>query len=451
MKTLKYKKHFIAKFFREYFDLSQNKEDEKLTVETIRNGVEFKGANLWILIFATYIASLGLNVNSTAVIIGAMLISPLMGPIMGVGMAVGTNDFELMKRSLKSYFIATVFSVTTATLYFSFTPLDDVQSELLARTSPTIYDVFIALFGGLAGIVACATKEKGNVIPGVAIATALMPPLCTAGFGLATGNMMYFLGAFYLYFINSVFISFATYIGIRVMHFEKKQFIDKAREQIVRKYIVIITVLTICPAIYLTYNIVKETIYNSAVKQFVSQELVFPDTQILSYESSYTKKEIKAIVLGKEITEDVIHAIQQKLKNYNLMDTKLLIYQGINNDNVDITNIKKMVLEDFYENSEQKIEKQKHTIDSLNHMLEMYTRSGQADEKLANEVKALFTNVQTVALARSVRVSTDSVARDTLTFAIIKSEESIEKEELERMSLWLKARTGAKTMKVLIE
>lgn len=154
------RKFLLRKFFNEYLDLNRSKEDEQLTVDAIRSGVEFKGTNLWILIFATFIASLGLNVNSTAVIIGAMLISPLMGPIMGVGLSIGLNDFELMKRSLKSYLVATLFSVTTATIYFSFTPLDEVQSELLARTSPTIYDVFIALVGGLAGIVALATKEK---------------------------------------------------------------------------------------------------------------------------------------------------------------------------------------------------------------------------------------------------------------------------------------------------
>ena len=186
-------KNFVLKnFFRNYLSLNRSREDESATVESIRNGVEFKGINLWVLIFATFIASMGLNVNSTAVIIGAMLISPLMGPIMGVGLSIGISDFELMKRSLKSYLIATLFSVVTATLYFTFTPLNEVQSELLARTSPTIYDVFIALVGGLAGIVALSTQEKGNVIPGVAIATALMPPLCTAGFGLATGNLLYF-------------------------------------------------------------------------------------------------------------------------------------------------------------------------------------------------------------------------------------------------------------------
>lgn len=287
MKVNQERKFLIRKFFNEYLDLNRSKEDEQVTVAAIRSGVEFKGTNLWVLIFATFIASLGLNVNSTAVIIGAMLISPLMGPIMGVGLAVGINDFELMKRSLKSYLVATLFSVTTATVYFSFTPLDDVQSELLARTSPTIYDVFIALVGGLAGIVAVATKEKGNVIPGVAIATALMPPLCTAGFGLATGNLFYFLGAFYLYFINSVFISLATFIGVRVMHFQRKQFMDKARESLVRKYIIAISVATMCPAIYLTYGIVKETFYTSAATNFINSELNFPESQILSREVSY--------------------------------------------------------------------------------------------------------------------------------------------------------------------
>lgn len=199
----------IKNFLREYLDLRKDKDNELETVDSIRKGVEFKGANLWILIFAIFMASLGLNVNSTAVIIGAMLISPLMGPIMGVGLSVGLNDFELMKRSLKSFLITTLFSVTTATVFFLVSPVAEGQSELLARTSPTFMTSH-RINGGLAGVVALSTKEKGNVIPGVAIATALMPPLCTAGYGLATGNLIYFLGAFYLYFINSVFISLAT-------------------------------------------------------------------------------------------------------------------------------------------------------------------------------------------------------------------------------------------------
>src|SRR5574344_98110 len=214
--------------------------DAQATINNIEKSTEFRGDNVWILFCAIIIASVGLNVNSTAVIIGAMLISPVMGPIMGVGLSIGIRDNDLLFKSLKNLLIATIFSVLTSTLYFYLTPIDEAQSELLARTSPTIYDVMIALFGGLAGIVALFTKDKGNVIPGVAIATALMPPLCTAGFGLATGDIYYFLGAFYLYFINSVFISLATYIGVRVMKFKKLDYANHEREKKVKKYILIV-------------------------------------------------------------------------------------------------------------------------------------------------------------------------------------------------------------------
>ena len=227
-----------------YFNVSTDREKEEDTVDAIRNGVSFHGSNLWILVFAIFIASLGLNVNSTAVIIGAMLISPLMGPIIGMGLAVGINDFELLKRSVKNYLVATLISVVTATVYFLLTPLNEAQSELLARTSPTLYDVLIALCGGAAGIVALSCKGKGNVFPGVAIATALMPPLCTAGFGIATGNIYYFLGAFYLFFINTVFISLATYLGVRMMKFRQKQFINHEQYAKVKRYIIIAVVVT---------------------------------------------------------------------------------------------------------------------------------------------------------------------------------------------------------------
>ena len=186
----------LADFFVRNFDVRQDKEDELETIDTISKGIEFKGTNLWVLIFATFIASLGLNTNSTAVIIGAMLISPLMGPIMGFGVGLGISDFDMIKRSFRNFATATIFSVITSSIYFMISPISEAQSELLARTQPTVYDVLIAFFGGLAGIIASSTKSKGNVIPGVAIATALMPPLCTAGYGIATGNLYYFFGAF---------------------------------------------------------------------------------------------------------------------------------------------------------------------------------------------------------------------------------------------------------------
>ena len=224
----------FQKFLSERFNLDEGKASERETIEEIKQSVVFRGANLWILMFAIMVCSVGLNVNSPAVVIGAMLISPLMGPIMGVGLGVGINDFELIVKALKNLGIAAGISVITSALYFWISPLNDAQSELLARTAPTLWDVLIALFGGLAGIVAGSRKEKSNAIPGVAIATALMPPLCTAGFGLATAQWNYFFGAFYLFFINSVFISLSTYLIVRLLRFKPKEFLDHTSKHLYR-------------------------------------------------------------------------------------------------------------------------------------------------------------------------------------------------------------------------
>ena len=295
-------------YIRDRFDLQEGKEDELETIEYISKNVEFKGANLWILIFAIFVASVGLNVNSTAVIIGAMLISPLMGPIMGIGMAAGINDFELLKRSLRNLGVAVFIAILTSSIYFSFTPLDDAQSELLARTEPTIWDVLIALFGGLAGIIAGSRKEKSNAIPGVAIATALMPPLCTAGYGLATMNMYYFFGAFYLFFINSVFISLSTYLIVRFMKYPKKEFLDEKKEKRVQTYITIFTILTIVPSVYLAYGIVMRSIWEEQAKTFFQTELIYPRTQVISTELSYNTdpRLIKINLIGDMLADSEI-------------------------------------------------------------------------------------------------------------------------------------------------
>ena len=449
MKTDERNKFAIKSFLGEYLDLRKDKDNELETVDSIRKGVEFKGANLWILIFAIFMASLGLNVNSTAVIIGAMLISPLMGPIMGVGLSVGLNDFELMKRSLKSFLITTAFSVTTATIFFLFAPIAGSQSELLARTSPTIYDVFIALFGGLAGVVALSTKEKGNVIPGVAIATALMPPLCTAGYGLASGNLIYFLGAFYLYFINSVFISLATFLGVRVMHFQRKEFVDKTREKTVRKYIVLIVILTMCPAVYLTYGIIKSTFYEAAANRF-NEQLGFDNTQVLDKKISYEHKEVRVVLIGSEVPDASISIARSKLKEYKLDDTKLIVLQGMNNEAVDVSSIRAMVMEDFYKNSER-LQEQKVKISQLEKTLEEYKTYDAMSRKLVPELKVLYPSITTLSIAHSLEVRVDSLKTDTVTLAVLKFSKRPSVAEKEKISEWLKARVGAKQLRLITE
>ena len=453
MKPTDRKTFAVKKFLKEYLDLRKDKDNELATVESIRKGVEFKGANLWILIFAIFMASLGLNVNSTAVIIGAMLISPLMGPIMGVGLSVGLNDFELMKRSFKSFLITTLFSVTTATIFFLISPVAEGQSELLARTSPTIYDVFIALLGGLAGVTALSTKEKGNVIPGVAIATALMPPLCTAGYGLATGNLIYFFGAFYLYFINSVFISLATFLGVRVMHFQRKEFVDKNREKKVRKYIVLIAVLTMCPAVYLTVGIVQETFFEGAANRFINEQLSFENTQVVDKKIHHDGKgrEIRVVLIGQEVPEASIAIARGKMKDYKLDDTKLIVLQGMNNAAVDISSIRAMVMEDFYKNSEERLIEQKRRIVSLENSLERYKTFDELGRTIIPELKVLYSTVKSISISHAIESVVDSARTDTVTLAVLKFGKRPDAREKEKITEWLKARTKAKRLRLIAE
>ena len=441
----------IKNYIKEFFDLRKSKDNEELTVESIRHSVVFKGTNLWVLIFAIFIASLGLNVNSTAVIIGAMLISPLMGPIMGFGLSVGISDFELLKQSFRSYLLTTFISVVTSTLYFSLTPLNEVQSELLARTSPTIYDVLIALFGGLAGIIAVSTKEKGNVIPGAAIATALMPPLCTAGFGLATGNIFYFLGAFYLYFINSVFISLATFLGVRFMHFKRKAFVDKQREKMVRRYIIILVLVTMCPAFYLTYGIVKSTFYEASANSFIAKEFDFEHTQVISRKISYDEKEIRVVLVGNELTQPEIDKVHNSLKHYKLEDTKLTIVQGMNSDNLDMGMLKAQVMEDFYKNSEEQLKEQQEEILRLRRELRSYSTYHQLNQQIAPELKVLYPQVESVSLSQMEVLTVDSMHKDTLIMVLMGLKEEMNSAQMQQMQEWLRTRTGAKKMKFVIE
>ncbi len=338
----------LKKHLKKILDPSEERENETETIENILKGINFRGSNLWVLIFAIFIASLGLNVNSTAVIIGAMLISPLMGPIMGIGLGIGINDFELIKKAFRNLAIATLFGILTSTLYFLLSPLNEARSELLARTTPTIYDVLIAFFGGMAGIVASSTKFKGNVIPGVAIATALMPPLCTAGFGLASGNLTYFFGAFYLYMINSVFIAFATTLGVKLMHFSKKTFVDKNRQKKVQQIVYGILFLTLVPSVYITYNMIKTNIFETNAFRFITNEINYPNTFIVS--KHIQPDSISVTLIGKDLSEDYIILLHQKMEQYNLKDCKLNIIQGLgkNQEEGKRDELNNLVLQDFY-------------------------------------------------------------------------------------------------------
>ena len=440
-------------FLSRHFDLRQEKEDEEETIESLKKGVEFRGTNLWVLIFAIFLASLGLNTNSTAVIIGAMLISPLMGPIMGFGLGLGIADFDLVKRSLRNYLTATLFSVITATIYFLISPISEAQSELLARTSPTIYDVLIAFFGGLAGIVAGSTKSKGNVIPGVAIATALMPPLCTAGFGLATGNLSYFLGAFYLYFINTVFISLSTYIVVRVLKYPNKEFLDKKRAMVVRRYMMIIVTCTIIPSLYLTYRVLRNTVFDEQVRSFVNKELDFPNTQVLSRTVAVDtagRKALNVVLLGDEVPDMMIEAARARMRDYGLGGIGLNIQQGFGSD-VDINELKSVLMKDLYKNNEELIQAQAMQIDSLKHTVDRYRRASHLALSLTPELRVLYPQVERLACTPTIIANTVQDKPDTVLLVYVKVKNALTPDEQRKLSQWMGARTEEKNIKLIID
>lgn len=443
----------IRDFFVRNFDVRQEKEDEKETIESIKKGVEFKGTNLWVLIFATFVASLGLNTNSTAVIIGAMLISPLMGPIMGFGLGLGISDFGLIKQSFRNFLTATIFSVITSTLFFLISPISEAQSELLARTQPTVYDVLIAFFGGLAGIVASSTKSKGNVIPGVAIATALMPPLCTAGFGLASGNLYYFFGAFYLFFINSVFISLATYLVVRLLKYPKKVFLDKQREKKVTRYVGAIVLFTIVPSVYLSYNLIRSSYFYNRVHEFVVSELAFPNTQILNKTVTYEKndREVKVVLIGETVPDAMIDAARAKMPKYGLKDVRLAVEQGFGKEATDINELKSLLMKDLYKNSQKVLRAQSRQIDSLKQEINHYRSYSRLTQELMPEMKVLFPYVEEASCSHTYLMHADTLQSDTVVLVYLKSKVRMSEADKKKFKEWLAARAEVKNVKLLIE
>lgn len=430
--------------------LNEDAAPEREVIAGIEAGVEFRGAKLWILVLAIFVASLGLNTNSAAVIIGAMLISPIMGPIIGMGLGMGIYDFELFKRSLRNYIVATVFSVVTATFYFLITPYSEVQSELLARTSPTIYDVLIALCGGLAGIIALGSKSQrgGNVIPGVAIATALMPPLCTVGFGLATANWSYALGALYLFVINTIFISAATFVGAKwIMRFSAKQHMDRLQEKRVRIWITTLIILTIIPSVFLTVNMVRESYFNQCVSRFVQSELHWPNTHVISHKANFSDNSVSVVLIGAEVDSLAIVAATDKMQYYGLEGARLDVMQanyGINEE--DVENILRENNQEISK-SEALLAQKQLEIQELQRRIDEFAALTPLSEAVYSEVRLLFPQVSSLSLSRGHRLAepakNDSV-RTTRhydeVFVSVGISSRLRPEERKRMEDWLRQR-----------
>jgi uncharacterized hydrophobic protein (TIGR00271 family) len=428
--------------FLDNFRLGQEKEDFQTVSQNIQNGIEFKGTNLWILVFAIFIASLGLNVNSTAVIIGAMLVSPLMGPIIGLGFSMSINDLSLLKKSFLSYLFAALVSLATSTLFFLISPINEAHSEILARTSPNIYDVLIALFGGLAGILAISSKLKGNVIPGVAIATALMPPLCTAGYGLATLQFTYFFGAFYLFLINTVFIALATFITIRFLKFPHKH-LQRNEDEIKAKQIILgIVLITVLPSIYFGYTMIQQNKFQKEATRFIETEAIFPNNFLLK-KNIDTKSRIITLTFGGQGIEDKeISILKKKLSTYKLENTSLNIQQGfayLKDKTIDNkTNSLTLALAD----KEQQIQQLQRLNDSL-------LLQNQLNKQIQKEVKTLYPYIQ-LFLLQQVRIESDST-HSPIWIAIIQSGKKWETIDKSKIEEWLKARLNIGKINIYFE
>lgn len=446
-------KEALKEQFGTILDIRTEKENETETINLLKQDVEFVHVKLWVLICAILIASLGLNVNSTAVIIGAMLISPLMGPIIGFGLGLGIYDSQLIKKSLKHFLIATFFGIVTSAIYFLITPINDAQSELLARTQPNIYDVLIAFAGGVAGILASTTRSKGNVIPGVAIATALIPPLCTAGYGLANGQMNFFFGAIYLYLINSVFIALATYLIVGILHFPKKEFVDKSREKRVKRMIVLFVVCTIIPSVFLTYNMLKETVFQKQANNFISSELSFPETQIFSKKITKHKKShsIEILLIGKEVNEQLINNAKYKMAEYGLQNTELILRQGFGESEPNIEGIRSSIMKDMYSNATNMLLHQGQLLDSLRTIVNKSKRDKQLTQELTPEMKILFPSVKSQSITDAYIMNSDSMKQDTVLLVYLRVEKEFSKKEREMFLNWIKTRVKRNEIKLITE
>lgn len=429
--------------FLEIFDIRKERERFDVVFENVKRNAAAEGTNLWILFFAILIACLGLNVNSTAVVIGAMLISPLIGPIVGLGFAVAINDLSLIRIAFKSYVIATIIGLVASTIYFLITPVNTAHSEILARTTPSIYDVLIALFGGFAGVIAMCSKQKGNVLPGVAIATAIMPPLCTAGFGIATGQLSFFLGAFYLFLINSVFIFAATLVTTHFLKFPKKEY---ENEQIAKREKIItwaIIVITLIPSLYLGNTFVKKNRFNQKAENFIKNECIIKDDYLLNKEIKPEENTIILTYVGGSVDSIQVERMKSKLPTYSLINVKLIIKHGltIEKDGRQMAELDQLQL--ALQNEANEKEKLLLKQDSVLNQQSFF-------QQVSSELTILATESKDVLMTTRMHpINEADTLKGTSYFVVLTTQKKMNKLENDKLTLWLQKRLNSSEVELV--
>lgn len=438
----------IMAFVSNVFNFRKDTDTEE-TIEAIKRDIPFKGATAWILICSIFVASVGLNANSTAVVIGAMLISPLMGPILGIGMSIAINDIFTLRKSLINFAIMVVLSVLTAFLFFWLFPLSEVTSELFARTRPDIRDVLIAFFGGLALIIARTKKGTiASVIFGVAIATALMPPLCTAGFGLAKGNWPYFFGAMYLFLINTIFIGLATFLVLKILGFPMLHYANSKKRKRISNLASLLAVVVMIPAVWTFISVLNETNFTRDAKAFIDVELEgLPHAEFVKknavvdyFEDGGSKIELNTFGLD-EIPDEAIALLKERLKSYkNLVETELIVNQ---NRYKNIDNLKYMEQLRYRDSVDLLTQSQK--INFLENELrkkERYERNQIPVDKFAEELRINYNSIEKMAFSNLI--STDFNKIDTIAVLSVKWKPNVSSDEIftqrKNLERWLKVK-----------
>jgi uncharacterized hydrophobic protein (TIGR00271 family) len=422
--------------------------DTEAAERSIRNNIFFRGPNAWILAIAIIIASVGLNVNSIPVVIGAMLISPLMGPIFGLGLGLGVSDVELMKSSGKNLLVMVIISLTASFLYFVITPLSLTNpTELLARTNPTIYDVLIALFGGFAGIFEQSRKEKGTVFAGVAIATALMPPLCTAGFGLASGNIGYFFGALYLFFINCLFIMLATYFSVKYLDFRQTEFKDITTGRKTKRIVTILILLFIIPSIWSAVILIKQNRFEENALAFVEHSKSYGKSIIYDYNIDHKDGSVIELFFAGETLDDSIkQTIYNTAASYDISQEQILINDHTTTETLNESEL----IRDLYSRMDNEIADRDSEIKRLTAELESLKHTDIPSSQIAREIRSNYSSIEEVHFTRGkgvATVKTDSLYSSTI--VAIRANRALNKEEMNRLEEWLKVRLNSSDLTLI--
>lgn len=406
----------------------------------IRKNIYFKGPNVWILAFSIVVASVGLNINATAVIIGAMLISPLMGPIFGIGLGLGVNDTLLINDGLKNLFVMVFISILASFIYFMITPLKLANpTELLARTNPSIYDVIIALFGGAAGMLEQSRKEKGTVISGVAIATALMPPLCTAGYGLASGSMTYFAGAIYLFFINAIFIILATYIMVKYLGFESLKYQDEARGKRVKTAITIVVILVAVPSIWSATIMIRDNKFSQNVQSFIKENRTVGNKYIYDYQAEPHKGgKITLFFTGGALTAQEKEMLANSALKYGIREEQLGYKEHSLGDTENDSSEK--LLQSIYERTDSELNRQEAKIKVLEAELARFKADEIPYNQLAREVNSQYPEINDIYIASGQVIHRDSLKGKAKIMMVVSTSEAMSLEKTEAMEKWMKVR-----------